>query len=671
MPPNDADQRQYPAYEPLHNEYDDPDTLSSITDAATRQDLEGHEDSGLHAVSPSPNTPDENDESKSDTTSHSPTLGEPSNYKDEKPNGPETVSVRRYVSSWFCWELIGIIVSAGLLAAIIIILKVYDHQPQPKWWHISLNSVISFLSTLSRASLMFSVGELIGQLKWVWFAQQEQPLLHLQSFDSASRGALGSLTLIWALRVRHFAGVGALAMVLALGFDPFSQLLIHTYDKLVVDPSGTALIGNATVYDTIGQLAYDKETLLAYVDPVLKANVYNSLFNTDPTRPWAIPQYSCSSTNCTWDAIASLEMRSLCSNITSALIINCSTFSNESVYAGDSNCNATLPKGGLSASYIPGDYSFTTLSMKSILAYDAVVYTNATLFAIQYIAPRASLELLDDKPWANSTQWEATECSLEPIVRSSRPKIFHNNYSDKTQAIWIQHDWTTTHNVHQSAGLNLTPDSWGPDLGVHQNPQSFILSGDARESIYSFLAALFSGQATRSGTEIFFEPVDASRYAASDTLQALAVANISGCSEILSERLSCAMDNVAAAMSKTFRDAAYVTDPASAAMTTGSAKVSEVYIVVYWAYLALPVLVWTLGAILVLGTLWKTRRARVPAWKNDTLPLLFLYGNKDEGMDLPQGSETEQASRHELVRLYNDESRVFLGRCTDSKSQRP
>lgn len=81
---------------------------------------------------------------------------------------------------------------------------------------------------------------------------------HLQSFDSVSRGALGSLTLIWALRVQHFAGVGALAMVLALGFDPFSQLLIHTYDQLVVDPSGTALIGNATVYDTIGQLEYDK-----------------------------------------------------------------------------------------------------------------------------------------------------------------------------------------------------------------------------------------------------------------------------------------------------------------------------------------------------------------------------------------------------------------------------
>ncbi|OJZ83718.1 hypothetical protein ASPFODRAFT_35189 [Aspergillus luchuensis CBS 106.47] len=668
MPPSDADQRQDPAYEPLHNEYDDPDILSSITDAETRQGLEGHED---FAVSPSPNTPDENGESNSDTASHSPTLGEPSNYKDEKLDGPEIVSARRYASSWFCWELTGIIVSAGLLAAIIIILKVYDHQPQPKWWHISLNSVISFLSTLSRASLMFSVGELIGQLKWVWFAQQEQPLSHLQSFDSASRGALGSLTLIWALRVQHFAGVGALAMVLALGFDPFSQLLIHTYDKLVVDPSGTALIGNATVYDTIGQLEYDKETSVAYVDPVLKANVYNSLFNTDPTRPWAIPQYSCSSTNCTWDAIASLEMRSLCSNITSALITNCSTFSNESVYAEKSNCNVTLPKGRLSASYTPGDFSFTTFSMNSILGYDAVVYTNATFIAIQYIAPRANLELLDDKRWSNSTQWEATECSLEPIVRSFRPKIFHNHYSDKTQAIWIQHNMTTTYNVHQSAGFNFTPESWGPDLGVHQNPQSFILSGDARKSIFYFLTAIFSGQATRSATELFFDPLDASWYAASDTLQALAVANISGCSEILSERLSCAMDNVAAAMSKTFRDAAYVADPASAAMTTGSAKVSEVYIVVYWAYLALPVLVWTLGAILVLGTLWKTRRARVPVWKNDTLPLLFLYRNQDEGMDLPQGSETEEASRHELVRLYNHDSRVFLGRCTDTEPQRP
>ncbi|GKZ87440.1 hypothetical protein AnigIFM59636_003865, partial [Aspergillus niger] len=410
---------------------------------------------------------------------------------------------------------------------------------------------------------------------------------------------------------------------------------------------------------------------VAYVDPVLKANVYNSLFNTDPSRPWAIPQYSCSSTNCTWDAVASLEIRSLCTNITSALTVNCSTFSNASAYAGESNCTVTLPKSGLSAWYMPDDYSFSTFSMTPVSTYDAVVYTNATLIAIQYMAPRANLELLDDSPMTNGTQWEATECSLEPIVRSFRPTVYQNNYSDKTRAIWFQYNWTSTNNVHQSAGLNLTPDSWGSDLGVHKAPQSFILSGDAKQWIYPFLTAIFSGQATRSGSEIYFDPLDKGWYAGFDTLQALAVANITGCSEILSDRLSCAMDNVAAAMSKTFRDVAYVVNPASAAMTTGRAKVSEVYIVVYWAYLALPVLVWTLGAILVFGTLWKTRRARVPAWRNDTLPLLFLYRDQSEGMESLQGSETVQASGHEMVRLYTDESRVFLGRCTDTDSIRP
>ncbi|RDH34787.1 hypothetical protein BDQ94DRAFT_177632 [Aspergillus welwitschiae] len=601
MTSSDADQRQYPAYELLHNEVDelDPEILSSVPYAATRHDVEDHEDMESHAVSPSSNTSDENEASNSRPTSPSPTLGKPPHYRSEKPESIESVSDGPYTSSWFALELTGIIVSAGLLAAIVIILKMYDHQPQPKWWHISLNSVISFLSTLSRASLMFSVGELIGQLKW--------------SFDSASRGALGSLTLIWAMRVRHFAGVGALAMVLALGFDPFSQLLIHTYDNLVVDPSGTALI----------------EVTVAYVDPVLKANVYNSLFNTDPSRPWAILQYYCSSTN-----------------------FNCSTFSNASAYAGESNCTVTLPKSGLSAWYMPDDYSFSTFSMTPISTYDAVVYTNATLIAIQYMAPRANLELLNDSPMTNGTQWEATECSLEPIVRSFRPTVYQNNYSDKTRAIWFQYNWTSTNNVHQSAGLNLTPDSWGSDLGVHKTPQSFILSGDAKQWIYPFLTAIFSGQATRSGSEIYFDPLD------------------KGC-EILSDRLSCAMDNVAAAMSKTFRDVAYVVNPASAAMTTGRAKVSEVYIVVYWAYLALPVLVWTLGAILVFGTLWKTRRARVPAWRNDTLPLLFLYRDQSEGMESLQGSETVQASGHEMVRLYTDESRVFLVRCTDTDSIRP
>lgn len=168
---------------------------------------------------------------------------------DEKPPSSQTPAA---ASDWFVWEFACVIFSAGILAAMIALLAVYDQRPQPDWQHVSLNSVISWLSTFSKASLLFAVGELLGQLKWVWFAQQERPLTDLRSFDWASRGAWGSLRLCWALRARHFATLGAFAMVLSLGFDPFSQNLIHTFVKPVGHSSETALLANVSTYETTG-----------------------------------------------------------------------------------------------------------------------------------------------------------------------------------------------------------------------------------------------------------------------------------------------------------------------------------------------------------------------------------------------------------------------------------
>lgn len=170
-------------------------------------------------------------------------------------NNPESnfsAPEQKDASDRFTFELAGVAVSASLLATMVALLSVYNHQPQPSWPHVSLNAVISTLSTLSKASLIFSVAESLGQLKWVWFSQQERPLMDLRLFDSASRGAWGSLRLVWSQRARHFAGIGAVVMILALAFDPFSQNLIHNYVKMVVDPSGTARIGTVSIYNTIG-----------------------------------------------------------------------------------------------------------------------------------------------------------------------------------------------------------------------------------------------------------------------------------------------------------------------------------------------------------------------------------------------------------------------------------
>ena len=51
---------------------------------------------------------------------------------------------------------------------------------------------------------------------------------------------------------RHFAVLSCSAVILALGFDPFVQNLVHYQQKMVVDSSKTALVANASTYSAYG-----------------------------------------------------------------------------------------------------------------------------------------------------------------------------------------------------------------------------------------------------------------------------------------------------------------------------------------------------------------------------------------------------------------------------------
>ena len=53
----------------------------------------------------------------------------------------------------------------------------------------------------------------------------------LVTYDSASRGPLGALALLWTVNFRHIlSSLGALIVVLALATEPFAQQIIHYYE---------------------------------------------------------------------------------------------------------------------------------------------------------------------------------------------------------------------------------------------------------------------------------------------------------------------------------------------------------------------------------------------------------------------------------------------------------
>ena len=91
--------------------------------------------------------------------------------------------------------------AAGLFMAILIILlAVYDGHEIFDWHGVTLNAIVSLLSTASKAALLFALAESVGQWKWILFSSRSRPLLDLERIDSASRGPWGSLQLLWPTR---------------------------------------------------------------------------------------------------------------------------------------------------------------------------------------------------------------------------------------------------------------------------------------------------------------------------------------------------------------------------------------------------------------------------------------------------------------------------------------
>jgi len=85
--------------------------------------------------------------------------------------------------------------SVLIFAIIIVILKHFNHTPQ--YQIIDIRSVITFLGTLMRGTMLFGVGSALGQLRWSWYKEHHK-LIDLETFESAIGSPLGSLKLLLA-----------------------------------------------------------------------------------------------------------------------------------------------------------------------------------------------------------------------------------------------------------------------------------------------------------------------------------------------------------------------------------------------------------------------------------------------------------------------------------------
>ncbi|KGO74166.1 hypothetical protein PITC_022240 [Penicillium italicum] len=147
-------------------------------------------------------------------------------------------------------------------------------------------------------------------------------------------------------------------------------------------------------------------------------------------------------------------------------------------------------------------------------------------------------------------------------------------------------------------------------------------------------------------------------YTGTDVMQTIALYDFPGCDLKPAEKLRCAMENVADAISKSFRDAAFSSKDKANSSVIGKAMTSMTYVEISWQWIVLPVVVWLLALTTLVGTMWKTNKFKSPTWKNNLLPLLFLYEN-----DLHEKAEDfESLSGRQRARLCDTDGGMRLSK---------
>lgn len=171
-------------------------------------------------------------------------------YGENNNSNPYARAENSFQNSFFYnWGLciLSVIISILSMGAITALLILVDGNPIPKLpLNITVNTLVSFLSTIAKASMLVPVAESISQLKWLWF-RQPRTLQDMQIFDDASRGPLGAARLIFKTRAVRLAAVGAAITVLSLVMDPASQQIVGFPERSVI--VGGASVGRAQAYD--------------------------------------------------------------------------------------------------------------------------------------------------------------------------------------------------------------------------------------------------------------------------------------------------------------------------------------------------------------------------------------------------------------------------------------
>ena len=506
---------------------------------------------------------------------------------------------------------------------IVIVLAIYDQKPSPSLkWGLKLNTVISILAIASKSSLMFVVSESIGQLKWIWFRTGKRRLKSLQSFDEASRGPLGSFSLLFTRpnRKSGLVTLGAAITVLALAYEAFmQQIMSYPIRQVDKDTSQASAKRNTMLFHGSD---YTQDIMSA-----VYAGMWTDQFGLNP---------SCPSGNCTWPPFTSNGWCSQCEDITSQTsLANCADMPNDTDPAEpyEYACNVTVPQGGWSASPIRTGKTDYADSAYIEIPRDIVwkvgsrmrgVFAGVTdpMFVMAYARLNSQpttpgIETSD--PAGGLKVKKATQCAMSPCTRTYSMSVLNGvldtRVSPPDWGTMVYSDcfddacWTAE---YRSEITNTTSEI----------PLLFFSALNALDG-FSILSMVYN----LSDSGPFWTQTGGTSIDITDRLHAFGLETI--------------MHNIAASLTAHLLNKSNET-------VGGTMSVSEVYVSVEWGWITLPAIVLLSTLILFICTTLGNKKHGLDLWKSAILPVLYHGLDNDLLADGPRYamvSEMEQTSK--------------------------
>jgi hypothetical protein len=519
------------------------------------------------------------------------------------------------INDWWVLEATGLLISIGAAGAAVGVLRLYNGRPLQEWrYHLSINTVISFLAIISKSSLALVVEGCLGQLKWIWYSspRKRHSLLDFQTFDGASRGPYGAAQLLLTLQEIDAGLVGAFVMLCALVYEPFIQQTIST-PLLSSSLSTNSSLPIATAY-----AAYDFGGLqsgVVNIELPMKAAIYDGIFYQNVSTTATAISPTCSTGNCTFEQYSSLFVCSRCVNVTSLIKTTC-TSGNPS--PSSPYCLYTLPNG-LNAT---GDHS---LLQTSTGALSTTEFDNAG----PVISNFSAILISDNDPVVS-----ALDCILYFCAKIYHSSVVRGAFHEITEA-------TVHADSAQNGGPNLTV-TVPPSLLSSAKRETFVVQGATADALTSYLQLLLAGESHTQDYVVFGSPV--MEYS-TDVIQALYTNN----------DINQTMTNLATTMGNHIR-------LKGASYASGTTDAMVTFIHVRWLWLILPFSLEALTLVTLIATVILSAVRAVPIWKSSALAPMFhgVHVDITKSARVENNEEMETFAEHSQAVLVTENGRTAL-----------